>query len=271
MKKVVLALALMLMVMTGRSQSFEGIMRWNMKMEITDPTAKAEMEEAKKKANDPANQAQIKELQAKMNDPQFKSMLESNPQMKAQLEATLKMMAGGDLSAMLPSGVVVKLKGTNSLISLEGGMMDKNDVLYVADKDATYTINHNAKSYMQMPKKSTTPHEKPKVTKTSETTKILNYTCTKYIIETTTPDGKTMKTNYWATNEIKDIDIKTLAKQQMGKDQSFVYSEVDGVPMKVEVTMPGQGKLTMEMTEFKKISLPASDFALPAGYSETKM
>ena len=102
MKKLVLAVVLILVVMTGRTQAFEGMMRWTMKMEITDPKAKAQMEEAKKKANDPAAQAQLKELQAKMNDPQFKAMLEANPQMKTQIEATLKMIAGGDMSSMLP-------------------------------------------------------------------------------------------------------------------------------------------------------------------------
>jgi hypothetical protein len=191
--------------------------------------------------------------------------------MKAQMDAALKMMAGADLSSMMPSAIVVKLKGTSSLTSIEGGVMDKNDVLYVADKDATFTINHPAKSYMKMSKSNNSTHEKPKVTKTSETTKILNYTCTKYVIETTAPDGKTVKTNYWATNEIKDIDIKALAKQQMGKDQAFIYPDVDGVPMKIEVMMPGQGNITMEVTEIKKSSLPASDFAVPAGYSETKI
>ena len=240
-------------------------------MEITDPKAKAQMEEAKKKAADPANQAKIKEMQAKMNDPQFKAMLESNPQMKAQMDAMMKMMAGGDLSSMLPSAIIVKLKGSSSITSIEGGIMDKNDVLHVADKDATYMINHTAKTYMVMAKKDYSEQEKPKVTKTSETAKILNYNCTKYINETTGPDGKTVKTNYWATNEIKDIDIKALAKQQMGKDQSFVYAEVDGVPLKIEVMMPQQGNITMEMTEFKKASVPASDFVVPTGYAETKI
>jgi len=48
MKKVVLALVLILLVMTGRGQSFEGVMRWKMKMDITDPVMKAKTEEAKR-------------------------------------------------------------------------------------------------------------------------------------------------------------------------------------------------------------------------------
>ena len=270
MKKVVLALVLILVVMTGRSQSFEGIMHWSMKMDITDPEMKAKAEEAKKKANDPANQARIKEMQAKMNDPQFKAMLESNPQMKAQVETLMKSMVAGDMSSMMPTGVTIKLKGGNSLISIQGGMMDKNDALYLADKDQTYAINNPAKSYMVMKKNTTTtPHEKPKITKTSETAKIMGYNCTKYLIEQNGPDGNSMKINYWTTTEIKDIDMKSLAKQQMG-NQSLIYADVEGVPVKIEMAMP-QGLMVMEMTDIKKESLPASDFTVPAGYTETKI
>lgn len=271
MKKLVLALVLILVVMTGRSQSFEGIMRWSMKMDITDPKIKAQMEEAKKKAADPANQAKIKEMQAKMNDPQFKAMMDSNPQMKAQMEAAMKIMAGGDMSSMMPTGVLIKIKGTNSLTSIQGGIMDKNDVLHLSDKDQTYTINHAAKTYMVMSKPAAKPEEnKPKITKTSETATILGHTCTKYIIEKTENNGQKSTVNYWATTEIQGIDLKALAKQQMNKDQSFVYAEIEGVPLKIEMTM-SQGVMTMEMLEIKKESLPASAFTLPAGYSETKI
>jgi hypothetical protein len=272
MKKIVLALVLILLVMTGRTQSFEGIMRWSMKMDITDPKAKAQMEEDKKKAADPANQAKMKELQAKMNDPQFKAMMDANPQMKAQIESSLKMMAGGDMmSSMMPTGVLIKLKGSNFISSVQGGIMDKNDVLHIADKDQTYTINHSAKTYMVMTKPPTKHEEtKPKITKTSETATILGHLCTKYIIENTEPSGQKSTVNYWATTEIQGIDLKALAKQQMNKGQSLVYAEIDGVPLKIEMTMP-QGTMTMEVQEIKKESLPASAFTLPAGYTETKI
>jgi hypothetical protein len=272
MKKVVLAVVLILIVMTGRTQSFEGSIRWTMKMDITDPDAKAKMEEAKKKASDPANQAKIKEMQAKMNEPQMKAMLEQNPQMKAQMDAMMKMMQGGDMSAMLPSAVILKLKGSNSLVSIQGGIMDGSDVLHIADKDETYTINHGAKTFTLMPKSDKSSQPKPKVTKTSETQQILNHTCTKYIIETTTPEGKTVTANYWATTDIKDIDLKSLAKQQVGgKDQSFVLPEIDGFPLKIETELPQVGTLIIDTAEIKRGTIPNSDLQLPSGYTEAKM
>src|SRR4051812_26939157 len=105
MKKLVLALMMIFVVMAGRAQTFEGVIHWSMKMDITDPKIKAQMEEARKKANDPANQAKVKEMQAKMEDPQFKALMEQNPQMKAQMQAALKLMQGGDVNAMMPTGI----------------------------------------------------------------------------------------------------------------------------------------------------------------------
>src|SRR5258708_39761839 len=79
---------------TAHAQSFEGTIKWSMKMEITDPAMKARMEEGMKKMNDPAAQERIKEMQAKMNDPQMKAAMDANPQMKAQMETAMKMMTG---------------------------------------------------------------------------------------------------------------------------------------------------------------------------------
>jgi hypothetical protein len=269
MKKLVLVLVMIVVVMTGHTQTFEGTIHWSMKMDITDPKAKAQMEEVRKKAADPANQAKMKEMEAKMKDPQMKALMEQNPQMKAQMEAALKMMQGGDLNSMIPSGIDVKMKGANALTTIRGGIMDKSEILHLGDKDVTYNINHASKTYMVM-KGSDKEQKSPKITKTSETQKILGYTCTKYLIEQTGHDGKTVNTNYWATNEIKDLDLKTLAKQQKGQSQSFIFTEVDGVPLKIEVMMP-EGNMTMECTEFKKESVPASTFVLPSGYSEMKI
>src|SRR3954470_12356556 len=118
MKKF-MTLLLMFIVMTSWSQGFEGTIKWSMKMDVTDPKMKAEME----KMNDPANQAKMKEMEAKMNDPQFKAQMDANPQMKAQIEAMMKSMSagGGGANAMMPSGMLLKLKGGNTLTIMQGG------------------------------------------------------------------------------------------------------------------------------------------------------
>src|SRR3954470_2571401 len=134
MKKF-MTLLLMFIVMTSWSQGFEGTIKWSMKMDVTDPKMKAEME----KMNNPANQAKMKEMEAKMNDPQFKAQMDANPQMKAQIEAMMKSMsaggAGGAANGMMPTGFLIKLKGGNTVTLMQGGMMDGFEILHMKDKN----------------------------------------------------------------------------------------------------------------------------------------
>src|SRR4249920_842294 len=99
MKKLLTAV-LILAMSSAWAQSFEGTIRWSMKMEITDPALKAKMAEGQQKMNDPKQQAEMKKLQEQMKDPQFKAMMENNPQMKAMME---KMTQGGGAADMMSS------------------------------------------------------------------------------------------------------------------------------------------------------------------------
>lgn len=242
-----------------------------MKMDITDPKLKAQMEEAERKMQDPATQAQMKQAMEKMNDPQFKKMMDSNPQLKAQMEAMMKnMQAGG---SMMPTGMTMKTKAGNALTKIEGGPMSNMETLMLKDKKESYVIYPDSKTYAVLPhgESSVTAAKEPTVTvkKTTETQKILNYTCTKTIV-TVSEGDHTVTQNFWTTNEIKNLDFKKFADQKMSGKQAMYYKELDGVPLKVEMTMP-QGKMTMQVTEIKKETLNASDFQIPAGYTETKM
>jgi hypothetical protein len=266
--KRILFLLLTLSAIVGKAQNFEGIISWKMTTEITDPKMKAQMEEAQQKMNDPATQAQMKEMQEKMNDPEFKKMMESNPQMKAQIEAAMKMMEGGDANAAMPTGFVVKIKNQNMAMLIDGGMF-KMETLYLHDKNASFKIDRSAKTYSPMPSHTEDPNNKVevKVTKTSETAKVLDYTCTKYIVDIKSK-STTMQQLVWSTTAIKDFDLKSLARQRTGDSQyRLFYEQIEGVPLKTEMTTP-QGKMTMEAAEIKRQSLPASDFVIPSGYKE---
>jgi len=270
MKNVILMVALLFCV-KAFSQTFEGTIKWSMKTEITDPKQKAQMEAAQKQLSDPANQARIKEMQAKMNDPQFKAMMDSNPQMKAQMDKMMGSMTGGDISSMIPKGFIVKIKGKNTLTKMDGGMMANNEFLHLGDKNQSYSVDRQNKTYSvmnatQAKTESTTTDADVKVTKTSETAKILNYNCTKYIVETTS-HGTTITQFLWATTEIKDFDLKALSKQNFGKGQRMFYDKVDGVPLKIEMKT-NEMNMTMEATEIKKESLSAADFTIPADFKE---
>lgn len=252
------------------AQTFEGTIRWTMKMEISDPRMKAEMEQAKDQLNDPETQEAMKEMQEKMNSPEIKKMMESNPQMKAAMESAMKSAARGGapegMDAMMPKGMTIKIKGENMVSIMEGGM----EVLQVKDKPVT-RVNRAEKTYTPMPEpKGESMSNKVKVTKTSETAKILGYSCVKYVAEIK-EQGATMKQSIWATTEIKDMNMKSLARQRIGQGgQSMFYDQIEGVPLRVESATP-QGNMTMEATEIKREKLADSDFMIPADFKVAKM
>jgi hypothetical protein len=259
---------LLLLTQAAWAQSFEGTIQWSMKADITDPATKAKMADAQAKMNDPATQAKLKEMQAKMNDPQMKAMMESNPQMKAQMENMMKMMQGGDANAMMPKGFIIKMKDQNFITMMEGGPMAM-EILYRGDKGQSYRLDRQNKSFSVMPagRGQGAPQTAAKVTKTSETTKILNYNCTKYLVEVQ-EGGRTITQSIWTTTDIKDIDLKNLAKQRMGRGQSIFYDGMDGVPLRIE-SATTEGKMTMEVTDIKRESLSAGDFVIPSDFKET--
>lgn len=270
MKKLLIAAFALISTITW-AQTFEGTIKWSMKMEVTDPEMKAKMEAGQKKMNDPAQQEKMKKMQEQMNDPKMKAMMEANPALKAQMDKITKMSQGGDgdmMSNMMPKGMTVKIKGTSSLMTMDGGMMS-GDILHTTDK--TVRLDRENKTYSVMPSgngNESFDGAKPTVTKTGETTKILGYTCTKYVV-TMVERGKTMTTNLWATTEIKDIDLKAMAKQRMGRGQSMFYEGIDGMPLRIESSTP-EGKMTMEVTDIKRQSFSASDFTIPSDYTETQ-
>ncbi|MBT1708315.1 DUF4412 domain-containing protein [Fulvivirgaceae bacterium PWU5] len=275
MRQLFFAALLLLLVLPGQAQLFEGTIRWKMEAVITDPATKAKMEEAQKKMNDPATQAQMKELEAKMSDPQFKAMMEANPQMKTQMEAMLKAAKGGNINSFIPTGLEQKTKNGNALTKMEGGIMANMEMLYLKDKNQSYRIDRESKTYSVLPKgdenqddKTKTPEVK--VTKTTETKKILDYTCTKYVAESTY-QGKKSTQIFWTTTAIQDFDMKSMAQQRFGNNpQRLFYEKIDGVPLRIEMTVP-EGNMIMEVTSLKRHALPAADFAIPTGYKETQL
>lgn len=267
MKKLIL-LILVLITSASFAQTFEGTIKWSIKSEITDPELKAKMEANKKQMNDPANQARMKQMQDQMNTPEMKKAMEANPQMKAQMERMMTMQQSGGMNGpMFPTSMTTKIKNGNTLTITQGGMMD-TEVLYQKEKNTTFMINRQGKTASPMPPAK--PDAKQpidvKVTKTKETSKILNYTCTKYTVESNF-EGKPVTQIFWTTTEIKDMDMKALANQRAERGRQMFYEQVEGVPLKVEINYPEmKAKMVMEVVEFKKESLKDEEFTIPADF-----
>jgi Domain of unknown function (DUF4412) len=281
MKKLI-TIILLFAAFGSKAQGFEGTVKWTMKMEVTDPKLKAEMDQAQQKMNDPATQAKMKEAEAAMNDPKIKAMMDANPQMKAQMEARMKMMQGGSAGGAMgmasgaPMGFTIKIKGGDRLTLMEGPMAQ--EVLFMKSKNESVKLDRANKTYSILPSGGTgmgrggntaASVAAPKVTKTSETMTILGYKCTKYVVEMTDA-GRTITQNIWTTTDIKDFDSKSLSSQRMGQGQSIFYDGMEGVPMKVESSTK-EGSMVMEVSEVKRESLSASDFTIPSDFKEVKM
>lgn len=269
--KLRLVLVCMLAAGITQAQDFEGTIRWSIKADITDPKVKAQVEEAQKRMADPATQAQLKQAMEQMNNPELRKMLESNPQMKAQMEAMLKNLQGGNVSSLMPSGFTLKTKGDNVLTSMDSGILAGVETLYLKNKNETYLINRSAKTYSVLPQHESAAGDRdPSITvkKTTETQKILNYRCTKTIV-TITEGSQTIDQVFWTTQEIKNLDFKNMANQKIANGKhAMYYKNIEGVPLKMEMSMP-QGMMTMQVTEIKKEALPASSFQIPEGFTQT--
>lgn len=162
------------------------------------------------------------------------------------------------------SGYTLQAKGSRSRVSIDNGVAIHTDILYIGDKDVMYAIREADGTYVMMTDVATKMMVAPKITKTSETMKILSYTCTKYVIETTDIGNNPISTNYWVTNEISNSNMEALMALRSARS-AFLYQEIEGVPLKIETTTT-EGTLIAECSELKKEDLPDAVFEVPAGY-----
>ena len=143
------------------------------------------------------------------------------------------------------------------------------EILFLKDKNTSYKIDRESKTYSVLPQGDDSQSNiETKVTKTGETAKILGYTCTKYDVEVKT-ESNTMHQYFWTTTGISGLDFKSLSRAGNSK-QALYYDKVEGVPLKVEMSMP-QGNMVMEVTSMKKTGLSSSDFTIPSGFKEVSL
>ncbi len=280
MKKI-LSLVMIAAALASRvlAQDFEGTVTWKMKAEMTDPKMQAQMEQAQAQLASPEMQAKMEQARAAMNTPQMQEMMKQNPAMRAMIEKQLAKLpkpaaAGGGPGGMFPHQFVCKTKGVRVLIAVEGGMFPM-ETLVLGDKGVAYRIDRAQRTYSRidtkMPERKEAHEIQFKVTPTAETAKITGYDCTRYDIEQTGSRGPVMHYSVWATKDIKGFDIKKLEAMRVGRDAGPNFmTQVDGVPLKVEINTP-QAKMVMQAESITRESLPASTFELPAGFTEDQM
>lgn len=272
MKKIIVLVFILSLAITSQAQgNFEGIIKWN--LSITSITNSSAQTELTSKQKEELNKS-ITELEAKINDPSMQPAFESNPSLKAMMQqqlATMKAMQGEKgISSLMPKLYTVKLKDGNSYTQIEGGAAAAaGEILYLKAMDKTYYIKKGAKTYSLAPKSTSTFSENATVmvTPTTETAKILNYTCTKYLV-TFTEDGKTRRLLIWATKDLKQYSPSSFQISGLSNAANIsAIRKIDGVPLKIELNEEGQ-TFILEVIELKSMTLPTTDFLLPADYKE---
>ena len=171
----------------------------------------------------------------------------------------------GDQAAMLaktlPTSNLITLKGNNSKVVMEGGIMSAmiGDVISKGDEKTTYFIQSAQKTVYKVKSDElkSDKEDNATVTKESGTASILGYKCTKYKV--VTDNG----TNYvWAT---KDINVGSADFR--GK---VTYKGVEGVIMKQEMNITDKGvtyTIIMTMVAFDQKTVSDSEFAIPSDYT----
>lgn len=171
-------------------------------------------------------------------------------------------------SELFPKGFVLQIKGPRALVKTDGGLKP-TEVLTLADKNLSYQIDRKAGTYQKLaadPLKDAVGNYK--VTPTTETARILGYTCRRYRVETVGNEDK-MTYTVWATNEIKGLDARTLRRLQFGKTAGSEFlSQIEGVPLRIDGVTP-DAKLQIIATSVKAEVLPNALFVLSPGLKET--
>ena len=166
---------------------------------------------------------------------------------------------------MMPKGMTVKIKGTNLSTMMEGGTVDGMEMLH-RDGQPAVRINRKDKTYSKIPEAPEGKQPEVTVVKTSETAKIVGYTCQKYQV-TIKDQGQSITQFMWTTSEIKDVDMKAMARQRNTQGRPIFYEKVEGFPLRIEVSVP-QGSVMMEVQELKREKLLDSQFSIPEGFKE---
>lgn len=174
-----------------------------------------------------------------------------------------------DATGRSANGITMKVKGTNVTLVVNGGMMNGAEMWYMNNNTSVIRIMRSQKMFVNVPAEAMAAAanavEVGKFVKTTETVKILNYTCTKYTGEIKS-QGVTTQVNIWTTSEIKDAK-KVLARQPDPFGNPKLPEGVEGTPLKIEQIVSGTTS-TMEVTKLKLEKLSDDLFKLPADFKE---
>ncbi len=245
-------------------QSFEGIITWTLTSEVTDAQQLIELKKNQDRMSTAEFESKRQVLLEILKQPEYSD----NPELKEHAESILKVIESrGHVDFMIPTGFIIKLKEGKSNQKSVGGIFSGLESLSIPGNDTTFMLNRAKKIFFSGPMaKPVETLEKPVITKTAETTKLLGYTCAKYVVKTKI-NNKPLTQIFWITTAIKNLSVKDFRAGDASADLlKYIEKEVPGFPLKVEV-INRERKLTFEVKRIQPILLPAEDFIIPADFS----
>lgn len=182
------------------------------------------------------------------------------------LKYSWKVMGEGveQYEAMMPTGHTLKVRGSDTRFSMEGGMLSAmmGNIVSQGKKGVTYMIKDDeSTAYKMKAEEAKEEVADPVVTKEDEVIQIAGYDCQKYSVVSTV-SGMEMTQYVWV-NEKWTMPSGNGASSMMGGGSSI--KGIKGVPMKI---MVNQGPMTMVMTVSSvDLTVPAkTEFKVPKGY-----
>lgn len=172
--------------------------------------------------------------------------------------------------AMIPKKMVLSIKDQNSHLKFVGGMTQGllGDILYHSKDKNLYSIFDHNKTVTKTSVESLT-HMTDKTgftaVKTQETSSILGYECTRFVVK---DEKEGTETSLWCTKGISNASASVMVYFLESMTQ-FGVSGIEGLPLKIEF----KGKefdLTLAAQNKEEKTLASTLFAIPEGYTLTK-
>lgn len=178
------------------------------------------------------------------------------------------------MAMMMPQKMIIQYSKTGMSTSMQGGMMagmlgrmvvnTKTDERFSIKESEETVYMIDDQSIDQAQQSANDQIDKPE--RLDDTAEILGYTCHKYKVVIKTPQGS-MEQYIWATDQLSPPKID-LPKNPALSSLDF---GLDGLPMKVEIGLPGtSSKIIMQASAIDNTEPDASLFERPASYTVKK-
>lgn len=181
---------------------------------------------------------------------------------------------GGDtkskaqLGMMMPRSYDLLIKGNQLKVNMQGGMMSlmMGEIIIDGESGRAFAISSmQGTAYEMRPNLSLKGQPKPVVIEEEETAEIAGYTCKKYKVIQSKPDGQVIQ-YMWITDEIQLGNMDSF-EGPLKDTMPFLIEGITGFPLKIVTTLPGVDMvMTLSANKVSPKSIDPSMFAVPAGY-----